>query len=146
MEAFYRMSHLHLLRTLKLTTYLRAIGGGKVSQIDPDSVGVNPAWRQTIGIFESSVNWLEGTPTAEINRLRQIAAADLESLNAISPNNGTYLNEASPYEKNFQNTFFGSHYPRLKEIKRLYDPNGLFIVADGVGSEDWDKSLNCRLN
>ncbi|KAM6494758.1 FAD binding domain containing protein [Amanita muscaria] len=126
--------------------FLSAIGGGKVSQIDPDSVGVNPAWRQAIGIFESSVNWLEGTPTAEINRLSQIAAADLESLNAISLNNGTYLNEASPYEKNFQNTFFGSHYARLKEIKSLYDPNGLFIVADGVGSEDWDKSLNCRLN
>ncbi|KAM6494756.1 FAD binding domain containing protein [Amanita muscaria] len=125
---------------------LLAVAGGKVSQIDPDSVGVNPAWRQAIGVFESIVTWPEGTSTAGINRLRQIAAADLESLNAISPNNGTYLNEASLYEKNFQNTFFGSHYARLKEIKGVYDPNDLFIVAEGVGSEDWDKSLNCRLD
>ncbi|KAM6494766.1 FAD binding domain containing protein [Amanita muscaria] len=123
-----------------------AVGGGKVSQIDPDSVGVTPAWRQAIGVFESPVFWPEGTPTTEISRLRQIAAADLESLNPISPNNGTYLNEASLYEENFQNTFFGSHYARLKEIKSEYDPNDLFIVAEGVGSEDWDKSLNCRLN
>ena len=54
--------------------------------------------------------------------------------------------QASLYEKNFQNTFFGSHYARLKSIKRVYDPNDLFIVASGVGSDDWDKSLNCPLN
>jgi hypothetical protein len=40
-------------------------------------------------------------------------------------------------------TFFGSHYSDLRAIKAQYDPQGLFVVASGVGSEDWDGSLNC---
>ena len=27
--------------------------------------------------------------------------------------------------------------PRLAEVKRKYDPTGLFFVHHGVGSEDW---------
>jgi hypothetical protein len=29
-------------------------------------------------------------------------------------------------------------------IKDIYDPVGLFVVTEGVGSDDWDESLNCR--
>ena len=52
--------------------------------------------------------------------------------------------QASLYEKDFKKTFFGSHYNKLKAIKDTYDPQGLFIVASGVGSDQWDGSLNCR--
>ncbi|KAM6493981.1 FAD-binding domain containing protein [Amanita muscaria] len=131
---------------MKHNVSLLSAGGGTVSQIDPDSVGLTPAWRQAVGVLVFAISWPEGTSTAEINRMRSTAAADLESLDTISPNSGAYLNEASLYEKNFQNTFFGSHYPRLKAIKSVYDPNDLFIVTEGVGSDDWDQSLNCRLN
>ena len=48
------------------------------------------------------------------------------------------------FEPDPQGTFFGDHYPRLKEIKRIYDPNDLFVVIEGVGSEDWDEALECR--
>jgi hypothetical protein len=49
------------------------------------------------------------------------------------------------YERNFKEAFFGEHYDKLKQIKKQYDRNDLFIVASGVGSEDWDPSLNCRI-
>jgi hypothetical protein len=42
-------------------------------------------------------------------------------------------------------TFFGHHYATLKLIKDKYDPNRLLVVAEGVGSEDWDPDLRCRL-
>jgi hypothetical protein len=42
--------------------------------------------------------------------------------------------------------FFGSHYERLKQIKMKYDADDLLLVAEGVGSDDWDTSLNCRLH
>jgi FAD/FMN-containing dehydrogenase len=31
----------------------------------------------------------------------------------------------------------GANYSRLRTIKQQYDPDGLFIVHHGVGSEDW---------
>jgi hypothetical protein len=34
----------------------------------------------------------------------------------------------------------------LGRIRDAYDPQGLFIVAEGVGSEKWDSSLNCRVD
>jgi FAD/FMN-containing dehydrogenase len=49
------------------------------------------------------------------------------------------------HEEDFKEAFFGSHYDRLKKIKDRYDPGGLFVVARGVGSDDWDASLNCRV-
>ena len=58
---------------------------------------------------------------------------------------GSYSNEADSIEPNFQTTFYGPNYDRLLSIKRVYDPNGLFIVAGGVGSEDWDWDGFCQL-
>jgi hypothetical protein len=37
----------------------------------------------------------------------------------------------------WQHAFGGSHYPRLRALKPKYDPDGLFFVHHGVGSEDW---------
>ncbi|KIL58570.1 hypothetical protein M378DRAFT_313726 [Amanita muscaria Koide BX008] len=121
------------------------VAGGAVSRVDPDSAGLNPAWRKAVGLLNSGISWNEGTPTAEIDRLRKQAASDLEVLDTVSPNSGTYFNEASLYEKDFKTTFFGSHYAQLKSIKHKYDNDDLFLVAEGVGSDDWNKSLTCRL-
>ena len=53
------------------------------------------------------------------------------------------LYKASRYELDFKKSFFGSHYNKLRLIKDKYDPNSLFIVHSGVGSEDWDEELVC---
>jgi hypothetical protein len=58
---------------------------------------------------------------------------------------GLRLPQASLYEDNPKETFFGRHYDKLKEIKSIYDPIDLFLVAEGVGSDQWDKELKCRL-
>jgi Berberine and berberine like len=50
--------------------------------------------------------------------------------------------KASPYEIDWQFTFFDDHYDQLKEIKDKYDPVGLFVVHEGVG---WDfTTLTCK--
>ncbi|KAF8621261.1 hypothetical protein AX15_007921 [Amanita polypyramis BW_CC] len=121
------------------------VAGGAVSQHNPDSAGINPTWGESLGPLFSSITWPEGTPTTKINRLRRGAAANLALLDPLASNSGTYINGASLYEKDFSTTFFGSHYSALKVIKRKYDPKHLFLVVKGVGSDDWDESLNCRL-
>ncbi|KAF5347664.1 hypothetical protein D9758_014858 [Tetrapyrgos nigripes] len=120
------------------------VAGGKVSQIHPDSAGVNPAWRNANALMYSAAMWEEGVTVDEYRVIQEKLKNDLAVLESLAPGGGTYLNEASMYEPNPQHTFFGDHYERLKCIKDTYDPTGLFIVASGVGSEDWDSSLNCR--
>ena len=53
---------------------------------------------------------------------------------------------ASPSTPDAEKSLFGSHYERLKQIKVKCDVDDLFLVAEGVGSDDWDKSLNRRLH
>lgn len=59
---------------------------------------------------------------------------------------GAYSNEADAREPNFQVTFFGKNYEKLLAVKKKYDPNGLFIVMAGVGSEGWNAEGLCRAN
>ena len=61
----------------------------------------------------------------------------MAELRKVVPEPGSYLAETSYFERNWQKSFWGSNYPRLRQIKNKYDPDGLFFVHHGVGSEDW---------
>lgn len=69
------------------------MAGGAVSRFKSDSAGINPAWRESLGLFVNGISWPEGTPTAEINLLRQGAAAGLAQLDVVALNSATYFNE-----------------------------------------------------
>jgi FAD/FMN-containing dehydrogenase len=62
-----------------------------------------------------------------------------EQLRTIVPNGGAYVSESNYFEKEFQQAYWGSNHPRLAEIKKKYDPDGLFFVHNGVGSEQWSQ-------
>ncbi len=61
----------------------------------------------------------------------------MNQLRAVAGETGAYVSESNYFEKGFQQSYWGSNYPRLAEIKRKYDPDGLFFVHNGVGSEQW---------
>jgi len=63
----------------------------------------------------------------------------MDRLRAVARQDGAYLSESNYFQKNFQQAYWGSNYPRLAEIKKKYDPDGLFIVHNGVGSEGWSR-------
>jgi len=67
------------------------------------------------------------------NRIHQC----MNQLRALVPDGGAYVSESNYFEKGWQQAYWGSNYPRLVEIKRKYDPDGLFFVHNGVGSEQW---------
>jgi FAD/FMN-containing dehydrogenase len=64
-------------------------------------------------------------------------AKAMAELRKVVPEPGSYLAETSYFEHDWQKSFWGSNYPRLRQIKDKYDPDGLFFVHHGVGSEDW---------
>ena len=60
-----------------------------------------------------------------------------QELRRVAPLPGSYLSESNYFNANWQQAYFGSHYPKLLAIKKRYDPQGLFFVHHGVGSEAW---------
>jgi len=66
----------------------------------------------------------------------------VEQLRAVAGRSGSYVNETNYFEKDWQRAFWGDNYPRLAEIKKKYDPSGLFFVHNGVGSEAWSRDVS----
>lgn len=61
----------------------------------------------------------------------------MQSLYKIVPDAGSYVSESDFFLKDWQRAFWGPHYARLLAAKKRYDPDGLFTVHHGVGSEAW---------
>jgi hypothetical protein len=61
----------------------------------------------------------------------------MRQLRALVPNPGAYVSESNYFERGWQHSYWGSNYTRLACIKRKYDPDGLFFVHNGVGSDEW---------
>ncbi|MGZ5928786.1 MAG: FAD-dependent oxidoreductase [Rhizomicrobium sp.] len=58
-------------------------------------------------------------------------------LRAIAPEGGSYVSESNFFNANWRQEFWGANYARLAAVKAKYDPEGLFTVHHGVGSEAW---------
>jgi FAD/FMN-containing dehydrogenase len=76
----------------------------------------------------------------EVAKGRKAAEAVHRSMNelrAVASNSGAYVSESNFFESDFQHSYWGVNHARLAEIKKKYDPEGLFFVHNGVGSEPW---------
>jgi FAD/FMN-containing dehydrogenase len=71
-----------------------------------------------------------------------LAAAELRK---IAPHSGSYVSESSYFNRDWQREYWGENYARLRAVKSAYDPEGLFCVHHGVGSEDWSPDGFTRL-
>ena len=77
-------------------------------------------------------------PVAARKDAHEIDLATAELRN-IAPNAGSYVSESNYFNRSWQDAFWGENYPRLRTVKAKYDPDGLFFVHHGVGSEDWSE-------
>jgi FAD/FMN-containing dehydrogenase len=80
-------------------------------------------------------------------RARRRTAFDraTDALLAVAPRAGSYVSESDFFERDWQRSFWGGNYERLLAVKRRYDPDGLFFVHHGVGSEAWSPDGFTRL-
>ena len=63
----------------------------------------------------------------------------MDELLKVAPGAGSYVSESDYFLKDWQTAFWGANYPRLAQVKRKFDPEGLFFVRHGVGSEAWSE-------
>ena len=66
-------------------------------------------------------------------------------LRKIVPEPGSYVSESNYFNQSWQTAFWDGNYPKLRAVKAKYDPDGLFFVHHGVGSEEWNADGFTRL-
>jgi hypothetical protein len=114
---------------------------------------INPA---ALDAFALAISAAEGQPRfegqpespAELPSARSRAArvgAAIERLRRLAPSGGSYVWESDFFQRDWQDAFWGSNHERLLEVKRRYDPEGLFFLHHGVGSEAWSQDGFTRL-
>ena len=84
-----------------------------------------------------------GAAQKDAQAIRRATAA----LRRIAPRAGSYLSESNYFNEHWQQAYYGAeNYRRLRVIKKKYDPEGLFWVHHGVGSEEWSADGFTRLS
>ncbi|KAF8890048.1 FAD-binding domain-containing protein [Mucidula mucida] len=122
-------------------------GGSKVAENAYIDSAVHPKWRSAKTHMIVVNGWADTTDPSLIPSVKtEFQTTQLPIMEeAIGPDAGSYSNEADPTELNFQTTFYGPNYDKLSAIKSKYDPDDLFIVVGGVGSERWDADGFCTV-
>ena len=78
-----------------------------------------------------------GPDLAEARAMSARIGHAMDALRAVAPGAGSYVSESDYFLRDWQRAFWGGHYARLARAKHRYDPEGLFFVHHGVGSEGW---------
>ncbi len=82
---------------------------------------------------------------ARANRRAATMKQGMQALMKAAPEAGAYVSESDYFLKDWQRAYWGENYPRLLAAKQKYDPEGLFFVHHGVGSEGWSADGFTRL-
>ena len=122
-----------------------------VKDVAHEDNAVVPYWRDAIAICIQISLWNWTVPRSEmLARKAHMAEVTVPAMEAVTPDGGAYLNEADPYvyppgTTKWQNTFYGTNYPRLRQIKDKWDPQAAFYANTAVGAEDWTEDSAGRL-
>jgi FAD/FMN-containing dehydrogenase len=124
----------------------KGLAGGRAEAIEAArDTAMNPA---VLGAFALLISGAQGPPAYPGIRGREpdqsaarIRADAIEKamreVRKLLPTAGSYVSETNFFEPEWQQSFWGSNYARLHSVKEQYDPDGLFFVHHGVGSERW---------
>ncbi|KAJ7573870.1 hypothetical protein C8J56DRAFT_980674 [Mycena floridula] len=111
------------------------LAGGAVAKILPNATSVNPGWRKALHLVIFASGWTSSTPLDVRDEIRQTVTAQTSLFEPFSEGLGAYLNEANRNDPDWPQSFWGENYPRLLEIKKAFDPLGVFECPKCVGSE-----------
>jgi FAD/FMN-containing dehydrogenase len=69
----------------------------------------------------------------------------MNEIRKVLPSVGSYVAESDFFDNGWRESFWGTNYTRLLAVKDKYDPDGLFFVRHGAGSERWSDDGFMRL-
>jgi hypothetical protein len=134
-----------------VNAYKTAVGGGGFSVIIGHIVGpgtalpvvdnaIHPKWRNASS-FSITMVQVDGAASLSQKQAAQDRLTNVvdKALRDASPNGAAYVNEGNLEEPNWQEAFWGSNYPRLLEVRKKWDPNGVFYAKTTPGTEDWEQ-------
>ncbi|KAF8660909.1 hypothetical protein AX16_001537 [Volvariella volvacea WC 439] len=106
---------------------------------------VTEAWRDAVYHITvvSPWNW-NATAEEKVGAYRRVGEA-IDHLREITPD-AAYVNEADVYEPNWQESFWGSNYDELLEIKQKYDPDHLLDCWHCVGWQPTSSRFSCYVD
>ena len=144
-----------------LTAAMRDITENSAFEIAATALGVNqsfnktkavsanavlPAWRDALLTVLVLSPWNFTLPrSVEEQRETQLTDSLIPKLTAVTPNSGTYLNEADFHLATWKEDFYGENYARLRAIKAKFDPGDLFYATTAVGSDAWNVAADGRM-
>ena len=110
------------------------------------SNSVLPAWRTTLLHLVITGEW-DYTASLDTNHEVEDKLTNnlIPMFEELAPDSGAYVNEGNFEQPNWQQTFYGTNYSKLRAIKSIYDPYNLFYARTGVGSEAWRVGENGAL-
>lgn len=109
------------------------------------NTSTNSVWNSSLCIYggRTAIAWnstYEERLQAVINLTKSSELAE----EVISPGGGAYVHESSVFMKDWQNSFCGTKYDRLLDIKNKHDPDSLLqcwkcigFKEESVSSEDF---------
>lgn len=112
---------------------------GPANHADNSKTGVNPAWRDSLWHVIMGAGWTTQEPPQKRTQKQNTISASIQPFKAITPGGGCYMNEGDWMEENWKQAFFGENYDRLLEVKKRYDPTGLFNCWKCVGWTGYDE-------
>jgi hypothetical protein len=122
-------------------TFLGHVVAGKAVANPPGGIpggsnSVLPAWRKAYNHLVLPRSWPVFNNTAKIFVTDQLRNVQVQALKDLAPDTGAYVNEADPTEQDWKETYWGSNYAKLLEIKREWDPKGVFWCKPCIGYDD----------
>lgn len=83
-----------------------------------------------------------GMPGSDVDVIKAKYAAGkianaIDEFYKVAPDAGSYVSESDYFNANWQKAFWGVNYEKLLSVKEKYDPDCLFYVHHGVGTEKW---------
>ncbi|KAF3479904.1 FAD binding domain-containing protein [Arthroderma uncinatum] len=108
----------------------------QVNSDERDNTAVHSSFKESRGLLSFGANWADDASEEEKRTAKKTLTEVIRRYAGIvGENTGTYLNEANPYEHDWQNVFWGDKYARLLSIKKRIDPKNLFVCNRCVGTD-----------